>query len=262
MKLKPSTRKCCCHEFLVALAITAMFSTGRANAANCSVEQSVPSNQSQIGAGSATAGSDGVTMVTGDQAVYVQIKNVNVLGAAYTVTIARNTTPVDVICTYTAILLPQTSVIVSGAVFASPPVGWKITVSVGDESDAAVLTYTVFSLSQSVTSNSAVNSLVKTMGVESRPQPGLTQNADTRNPPSKGPASQLRRNQTNGACTVQPANTMHQLGILLASHISRKDACQDAKTRKTDDVSQTDKCPTYTNGTIAACHKEGIELTP
>jgi CDP-diacylglycerol pyrophosphatase len=133
-------------QFLFGVLVAVVFSAGPAQAANCNVEQNIPANQQQIGSGSATAGSDGDTTVTGDQAVYVQVKNVNVLGASYTVTIARDTTPVDVICSYTAILLPQTSVILSGAVFASPPIGWKITVSVGDESDAAVLTYTVSSL--------------------------------------------------------------------------------------------------------------------
>lgn len=138
------------YSFLFMFA--AMMSTVRAQASNCNVEATVPANQVQIGTGSATAGSDGVTTARGDQKIFVRVKNVNVLGVSYTVTIARNSTPVDVICTYSAILLPQTLVILSGAVFATPPVGWKITVSVGDESDAGVLTYGLFSLKQPASS--------------------------------------------------------------------------------------------------------------
>lgn len=87
-----------------------------------------------------------MTTVKGDQAVYVKVTNQNVLGVSYTVTIAQNTTPTNEICSYSAILLPKTSVILSGALFAEPPIGWKITVSVGDESDAGVLTYVIYSL--------------------------------------------------------------------------------------------------------------------
>jgi hypothetical protein len=87
-----------------------------------------------------------VTTVKGDQAVYVKVTNQNVLGVSYTVTIAQNTTPTNEICSYSAILLPKTSVILSGALFREPPIGWKITVSVGDESDAGVLTYVIYSL--------------------------------------------------------------------------------------------------------------------
>ena len=117
-----------------------------ANAANCTVETALPQNQQQIGSGSAIAGRDGVTTAKGDQVVYVKVTNQNVLGVSYTVSIAPDATPPTEICSYSAILLPKTTVILSGALFAQPPIGWKVTVSVGDESDAGVLTYTVHSL--------------------------------------------------------------------------------------------------------------------
>jgi hypothetical protein len=117
-----------------------------AHATNCTVAATLPKNQQQIGSGSAIAGNDGVTTVKGDQAVYVKVTNQNVLGVSYTVTIAQNTIPTNDICSYSAILLPKTSVILSGALFGEPPIGWKITVSVGDESDAGVLTYVIYSL--------------------------------------------------------------------------------------------------------------------
>lgn len=70
----------------------------------------------------------------------------------------------------------------------------------------------------------------------------------------------LRRNQLNGACSVQPADMQPPLGLLLATHPSRKEACQDGQIRKTDDFADSTKCPTYTIATAAACHKEGVEL--
>lgn len=127
---------------IILLAISP--STGHAT--NCTIAASLPTNQQQIGSGSAIAGSDGVTTVKGDQAVYVNVTNQNVLGVSYTVTIAQNTIPTNEICFYSAILLPKTSVILSGALFGEPPIGWKITVSVGDESDAGVLTYVIYSV--------------------------------------------------------------------------------------------------------------------
>src|SRR5712672_1381204 len=80
------------------------FTSLGAYAANCTIENAIPQNQQQIGAGSAIAGRDGVTTARGDQAVYVKVTNQNVLGVSYTVTIAQNTTPANEICSYSAIL--------------------------------------------------------------------------------------------------------------------------------------------------------------
>lgn len=70
----------------------------------------------------------------------------------------------------------------------------------------------------------------------------------------------LRRNTSNGACSVQPADSQPQLGAFLAKHPTRKAACEDARSRKTDDAVDGDKCFTYTAGTKDACQKEGIDL--
>jgi hypothetical protein len=70
----------------------------------------------------------------------------------------------------------------------------------------------------------------------------------------------LRRNSGNGACSVQPADSMPQLGQFLANHPTRQAACQDAQSRKTDDASDTSKCFTYTPGTKEECKKDGIDL--
>jgi len=72
----------------------------------------------------------------------------------------------------------------------------------------------------------------------------------------------LRRNTSNGACSVQLATSMPQLGAFLATHPTRKETCQDAQSRKTDDASDSTKCFTYTQGSIDACAKDGIALQP
>jgi hypothetical protein len=43
----------------------------------------------------------------------------------------------------------------------------------------------------------------------------------------------LRRNSSNGACSVQPVDSLPQLGEFLAKHPTRKAACEDAKARRT-----------------------------
>lgn len=70
----------------------------------------------------------------------------------------------------------------------------------------------------------------------------------------------LRRNTGNGACSVQPVDSMPQLGQFLAKHATRKEACEDAKSRKTDDAADTAKCLTYTNGTKDECKQDGVDL--
>ena len=72
----------------------------------------------------------------------------------------------------------------------------------------------------------------------------------------------LRRNLSNGACSVQLSTSMPQLGAFLAAHPTRKETCQDAQSRKTDDASDSTKCFTYTRGSIEACAKDGIALQP
>ena len=128
---------------LTTFSLFALTAVGIAQ--NCQVATSIPADLQKVGSGSATAQTDGVTTVRGGQAVYVSIKNVNVLGVAYNLTIEQDTTPPVPNCAYKALLPPQTSVILWGAIFADPPISWKITVSVGEESDAGVLTYEIYS---------------------------------------------------------------------------------------------------------------------
>jgi hypothetical protein len=112
---------------------------------NCQTASSIPSDLAKVASGTATADYDGTSSIKGGQAVYVRVKNENALGVSYEVVVAEDTKPVVTNCTYKALLPPKTSAVIWGALFAEPPVGWKITVSVGPESDAGVLGYEVYS---------------------------------------------------------------------------------------------------------------------
>lgn len=114
-------------------------------AQDCETPSSIPTGHKKLGGGSATVHYDGTARFKGGQSVYVKIKNENVLGVSYTLTIAPDATPEVPTCTYKASLPPRTTAILSGALFGEPPISWKVTVAVGDESDAGVLTYEVYS---------------------------------------------------------------------------------------------------------------------
>jgi hypothetical protein len=135
------------HLLLLVFVFFGLASTV-AFAQTCETAKSIPTGHDKLGGGSATADYDGITKVKGGQSVYVKIKNENVLGVSYTLTIVEDTSPENPICTYKAILPPHGSVILYGALFAEPPIAWKITVAVGPESDAGVLTYEVYSAKQ------------------------------------------------------------------------------------------------------------------
>src|SRR5215472_11298865 len=110
-------------------------------AQNCQTATSIPSDSKSLGGGSATVQYDGTTKIKGGQSVYVQIKNENVLGVSYTLSIEKDDKPPITSCTYKALIPPRASVILWGSLFDDPPITWNITVSIGDESDAGVLTY-------------------------------------------------------------------------------------------------------------------------
>ena len=134
------------HGFVIVLLL---YAANLAHGDTCQAASSLPDGQTKIGSGSATVHYDGITTAKGGQAVYVKIKNENVLGVAYELTIVENVSPGVEICTYKALLPPRTSAILSGALFADPPIPWKVTVSVGEQSDAGVLTYEVYSQTDS-----------------------------------------------------------------------------------------------------------------
>jgi hypothetical protein len=111
----------------------------------CQTAATIPAEQKKLGGGTATVHYDGVTKVKGGQGIYVKVKNENILGVSYILTIVEDTIPEGPNCTYKALLPPHRSVILSGSLFAEPPIGWKVTVAVGEESDAGVLTYEIYS---------------------------------------------------------------------------------------------------------------------
>ena len=49
--------------------------------------------------------------------------------------VAEDTTPLVTNCTYKALLPPRTSAVIWGALFAEPPIEWKITLVAGAESE-------------------------------------------------------------------------------------------------------------------------------
>lgn len=131
---------------VLAILITLSAIGGSALAQNCETANSVPADHRRLGSGSATVDYKGITLVKGGQSVYVKIKNENLLGVSYVLTIEEDVKPPSTNCTYKAVLPPRTTVILSGALFANPPISWKVTVEIGDESDAGVLTYDVYSV--------------------------------------------------------------------------------------------------------------------
>ncbi len=133
-------------ERLLAMLIIAGSVGGTALAQSCETASAVPADHQKVGSGSATVDYKGTTPVKGGQSVYVKIKNANVLGVSYVLTIEEDVRPPVTICTYNALLPPQATVVLSGALFAEPPISWKVTVEIGDESDAGVLTYDVYSV--------------------------------------------------------------------------------------------------------------------
>ena len=131
---------------LLAVLILIGGTGSAALAQNCAPATSIPSDHKRLGSGSATVHYNGTTSVKGGQSVYVKIKNENVLGVSYVLTIEEGGEPPAATCTYKAILPPRTTVTLSDALFADPPITWKVTVEIGEESDAGVLTYEVYSV--------------------------------------------------------------------------------------------------------------------
>jgi hypothetical protein len=141
----PASSNLLLRSLLLVGCFFAAFGNPNTFAQNCDSPSSIPTGHKKLGSGSATVHYDGTTRLKGGQSVYVKIKNDNVLGVSYTLTISPDAKPEAPVCTYKALIPPRTTVILSGALFAEPPISWKITVAVGDESDAGVLTYEVYS---------------------------------------------------------------------------------------------------------------------
>jgi hypothetical protein len=112
---------------------------------DCQTVTSIPPGQKKLSGGTATADYDGTTEVQGGQTVFVKIKNENVLGVSYSLTIVYKGVPPVPNCTYKALLPPRASAILSGSLFNDPPVAWRVTVAVGSESDAGTLAYEIYS---------------------------------------------------------------------------------------------------------------------
>jgi hypothetical protein len=71
---------------------------------------------------------------------------------------------------------------------------------------------------------------------------------------------QVRRNIGNGACSLQPADASPIGGSLLITKPTKREACEAAKSLKTDDAADSTRCFDYTPNTMALCHAEGVDL--
>jgi hypothetical protein len=70
---------------------------------------------------------------------------------------------------------------------------------------------------------------------------------------------QLRKIQTSNVCLVQ-TSTSSPIGGLVSDHDTRKEACQAAKNRYDESISDVSKCWTYGPATKDGCKAEGIDL--
>lgn len=72
---------------------------------------------------------------------------------------------------------------------------------------------------------------------------------------------QVRRNVSNGACSVQRADSQPPLGRLLSQHPNRPTACKEAGARYApNEPGNTEKCLEYTRGSRMECKADGIDL--
>jgi hypothetical protein len=63
-----------------------------------------------------------------------------------------------------------------------------------------------------------------------------------------------------GSCSLQPSDSRPLLGQLLSRKPTDKEACEDAKQLKSDDVADSKKCFDYTPNSVSFCRNRGVEL--
>lgn len=70
----------------------------------------------------------------------------------------------------------------------------------------------------------------------------------------------VARKTSSGSCSLQLATSRPIDGVELGSADGPKATCELARSLKTDDITETSKCWTYTPNTIAFCAKRGVTL--
>ena len=71
----------------------------------------------------------------------------------------------------------------------------------------------------------------------------------------------ITRATMSGACHIQLETSKPYLGVLIpGTHASEKAACEKAKALKSDDVTNSAACFSYTNGATDNCKAKGIPL--
>jgi len=105
---------------------------------NCQTSSAVPAGQTKLGSGRVILDNDGVVPVNGGREVYTKIKNQSDDNLSYWVAVEvyrQETKSYATNCLYRATLAPYTSVVVLGSSSAEPPVPWRVSVTIGPESD-------------------------------------------------------------------------------------------------------------------------------
>ncbi len=71
---------------------------------------------------------------------------------------------------------------------------------------------------------------------------------------------QVRRSNSSGTCSIQRSDSQPPLGKLLSTKPTKKEACQECRSLKTEDPGDSKKCFDYTPNTADVCHAEGVDL--
>jgi hypothetical protein len=119
---------------------------------NCQTASAVPDGQLKLASGRVILDNDGVASISGGQAVYAKITNESRAKLSYWFSVEvlkEDTKSYATTCLYRATLAPKTSAVVWGSSSAAPPIPWRVSVTIGPESDGderiAGLSYEIYS---------------------------------------------------------------------------------------------------------------------
>ena len=118
--------------FLLVVGVSLGFSQ------NCQTAEAVPASQPKLVSGRVVLDNDGVVSISGGREVYTRIKNESQGDLSYWVaveTLKEDTKTYGTNCMYRATLAANSSVVVWGSSSAEPPVPWRVSVTIGPETD-------------------------------------------------------------------------------------------------------------------------------
>ena len=105
---------------------------------NCQTASAVPAGQLRLGGGRVILDNDGVVSLNGGPAVYTKIKNRSTADLSYWVAVevlSDSTKRYETNCTFRAVLGPSATAVVLGSSSGKEPVPWRVSVTIGPESD-------------------------------------------------------------------------------------------------------------------------------